>query len=108
MQTLPLDGFVMVTTPQILATIDAKRSINMVRKLNLKILGIVENYVGDIFGEGAGKSLAEELDVPFLGSFELRSDYRKSANKPTVLTSETVRDEYEKIAQNLDASLQQL
>mgnify|MGYP001171404183 FL=1 len=108
MQTLPLDGFVMVTTPQILANIDAKRSINMVRKLNIKILGIVENYVGDIFGEGAGKSLAEELDVPFLGSFELRSDYRKSVNKPTVLTSATVRNEYEKLAQNLDNSLQQL
>ena len=46
MQTLPLEGFIMVTTPQDLALLDAKRSINMVRKLNVKVLGVVENYTG--------------------------------------------------------------
>ena len=68
MQTLPLDGFVMITTPQALAQLDAKRSINMVRKLNVKVLGVVENYTGEIFGEGAGLALAQDLEVPFLGS----------------------------------------
>ena len=50
MQTLQLDGFIIVTTPQDLAALDAKRSINMIRKLNLEVLGIIENMSGDIFG----------------------------------------------------------
>ena len=82
MQTLPLDGFVMITTPQALAQLDAKRSINMVRKLNVKVLGVVENYTGEIFGEGAGLALAQDLEVPFLGSMALRADYRDES-KPT-------------------------
>ena len=86
MQTLPLEGFIMVTTPQSLAKLDAKRSINMVRKLNVKVLGIVENFTGEIFGEGGGESLARELAVPFLGTMALRPDYRDDS-KPTVLTS---------------------
>ncbi len=104
MQTLPLDGFVMVTTPQALAQLDAKRSINMVRKLNVKVLGVVENYTGEIFGEGAGIALAEDLEVPFLGTMALRADYR-DGSKPTVLTSKVVRREYEELAGNLEASL---
>ena len=67
MQTLPMDGFVVVTTPQALANMDAKRCINMIRKLNLNVLGVVENYTGEMFGEGAGKKLAKDVNVPFLG-----------------------------------------
>ena len=59
MQNLELDGFIVVTTPQELAKIDAKRSINMIRKLQVKVLGVVENFSGDIFGSGAGEELAE-------------------------------------------------
>ena len=107
MQTLPLDGFVMVTTPQMLAQLDAKRSINMVRKLKVKVLGVVENYTGEIFGKGAGKALAKELDLPFLASMELRADYRDNS-KPTVLTSSKVRKEYEHLVKELKASLKSL
>ena len=46
MQTLQLDGFVVVTTPQELAVLDARRSINMIRKLNLPVLGVVETMSG--------------------------------------------------------------
>ena len=105
MQTLPLDGFIMVTTPQMLAQLDAKRSINMVRKLNVKVLGVVENYTGDIFGQGAGEALAKDLDIPFLGSMALRSDYRDET-KPTVLTSPAVMKEYEDLVTALKASLE--
>ena len=52
MQNLPMDGFVVVSTPQDLANLDAKRCINMIRKLHLNVLGVVENYTGDIFGHG--------------------------------------------------------
>ena len=107
MQTLPLEGFIMVTTPQMLAQLDAKRSINMVQKLNVKVLGVVENYTGDIFGKGAGEALAKELKIPFLGSMALRSDYRDES-KPTVLSSSKVRKEYEHLVKGLKTSLETL
>ena len=97
MQVLNLDGFVVVTTPQDLARLDAKRSINMIRKLNVDVLGIVENFTGDIFGTGAGESLSQELDLPFIGTLELRPDYR-DPSKPAVLSSPLVAAEYENIA----------
>ena len=104
MQTLPLDGFVVVTTPQMLAKLDARRSINMVKKLKLKVLGIVENYTGDVFGSGAGSELAQEMELPFLGSFTLRPDYRDTS-RPTVLLSPEVRQEYEQMVARMEASL---
>ncbi|MBM3925724.1 MAG: Mrp/NBP35 family ATP-binding protein [SAR202 cluster bacterium] len=107
MQTLPLDGFVVVTTPQSLAILDAKRSINMVRKLNIKVLGVVENFSGDVFGKGGGETLAKDLDVPLLGSFSMLSDYRDTS-KPTVLSSGKVRKEYERVVQNLKEILEKL
>ena len=104
MQTLPMDGFVVVSTPQDLAIIDAKRCINMIRKLNLNVVGIVENYSGDIFGEGAGRQLAEDIDAPFLGSMSLRGSYRDTS-QPTVLVDETVGQEYAAVADELRSSL---
>jgi ATP-binding protein involved in chromosome partitioning len=93
MQSLPLDGFVIVTTPQELAKMDAKRSINMVRKMNMNVLGVIENLSGEIFGQGAGEELAREMDLRFLGRLSLLPDYRE-ISKPTVLLSEQVRGEY--------------
>ena len=63
MQVLTMDGFVVVTTPQELAKIDAKRSINMIRKLKVNVLGVVENMSGGIFGKGAGKEISKELEL---------------------------------------------
>ena len=105
MQTLTPDGFVIVTTPQELAKLDARRSINMVKKLNLKILGIVENYTGEIFGSGGGLDLAQEMELPFLGSLGLRPDYRDSS-KPTVLIAPEVDHEYEEIVSAMKSSLE--
>ena len=68
MQTLSLDGFVVVTTPQDLSKIDALRSINMIKKLNIPVLGVVENFSGEIFGTGAGKALANLAKVDHLGN----------------------------------------
>ena len=104
MQSLPLDGFVIVTTPQELSKIDAKRSINMIRKLNLKVLGVVENFSGEVFGRGAGEELAEEMELAFLGRLDLLADYRDTA-KPTVLASAQVRQEYEALAAGVTDSL---
>ncbi len=104
MQTLQMDGFVIVTTPQSLAKLDAKRSINMIRKLNVPILGVVENMSGDVFGKGAGEELAKEMGTEFLGRIELRSDYRKE-DKPTVLASKKVMEEYLHIITGVEQQL---
>lgn len=105
MQTLPLDGVVAVATPQYLAKLDAKRSINMIKRLNVRVLGVVENFTGDMFGKGGGEELAREMGLPFLGSLAMRSDYRNNS-KPTVLVSAAVRAEYETILAGMKASLQ--
>ena len=107
MQTIPMDGFVVVTTPQQLANIDAKRCINMIRKLNLNIVGVVENYTGEVFGEGAGAKLAEEVDAPFLGSTALRATYRDNS-RPTVLLDAEVADEYNALTREMKKSLKAL
>jgi Mrp family chromosome partitioning ATPase len=105
MQTLPLDGFVVATTPQELAKMDAKRSINMIKRMNMRVLGVVENFSGAIFGQGAGEELAAETGVPFLGRFELRADYRDTS-RPTVLVSDAVRHDYEAVGEKVRAALE--
>lgn len=107
MQTIPMDGFVVVSTPQLLANIDAKRCINMIRKLNLNVLGIVENYTGEVFGRGAGEELAREVAAPFLGHMELRSAYRDSS-RPTVLLDDEVAREYDAATNAMLNSLKEL
>ena len=106
MQSLPMDGFVVVSTPQDLANLDAKRCINMIRKLNLNVLGVVENYTGDIFGEGGASALAKEVEAPFLGSFALRPSYRDNS-RPTALLDEEVEAEYTGVAVALKKSLKE-
>ena len=104
MQVLTLDGFIVVTTPQELAMIDAKRSINMIRKLQVNVLGVVENLSGEVFGSGAGQALAQEMGLNFLGRIEMRSDYRDTS-KPTVLNSNAVMEEYQHIVRQTLAAL---
>jgi len=107
MQTLQMDGFLAVTTPQSLAALDAKRSINMVRKLNVEVLGVIENYTGDVFGVGAGQKLADDMALTYFGNLALRSDYRDDS-KPTVLASGKVKKEYDSIWKGLRARLTEL
>ena len=104
MQNIPLDGFVVVSTPQELARLDAKRSINMIRKMNLRVLGVVENFTGEVFGTGAGEELGREMGIPFLGSLSLRADYRDDTG-PAVLSSDAVRQEYEALLRRLEEGL---
>lgn len=105
MQALTLDGFVVVTTPQELAKIDAMRSVNMIKTMHVNVLGVVENFSGSVFGSGAGEDLAKEMELDFLGRLELREDYRDTS-KPTVLTSKEVLAEYEHIADEVKAALE--
>ncbi len=80
-QKVPLSGAVIVTTPQDVALIDARKGLAMFRKVNVPVIGIVENMAGfvcshcgettDIFKRGGGARTAEVLDCPFLGSIPL-------------------------------------
>lgn len=107
MQALDLDGFVVITTPQELAQIDAKRSINMIRTLKVDVLGVVENMAGEIFGSGAGEELAREMGLNFLGRLEMRADYRDTS-KPAVLNGDEVRSEYRHIVEQTLAALEKV
>ena len=66
-QLVPLTGGLVVTTPQLLAVSDARRGVTAFKKLNVPVLGIVENMAGEVFGQGGGEKAAEEMQVPFLG-----------------------------------------
>ena len=96
MQVLTMDGFVVVTTPQELAKIDAKRSINMIRKLKVNVLGVVENMSGGIFGQGAGKEISKELDLEYLGEINVRPDYQDTSRPASLLNNE-ILEEYRSV-----------
>jgi ATP-binding protein involved in chromosome partitioning len=70
-QSVPLTGAIIVTQPQSVAVDDARRGLAMFEKLNVPILGVIENMSGDLFGEGGGEVLAQERDVAFLGRVPL-------------------------------------
>ncbi|MBX5473479.1 MAG: Mrp/NBP35 family ATP-binding protein [Thermoleophilia bacterium] len=70
-QLLPRAEVVVVTTPQKLAQDVAARAASMARKTNMRLLGVVENMSGDVFGAGGGETLAASLGVPLLGTVPL-------------------------------------
>src|SRR6266496_806307 len=70
-QLLPRAEVVVVTTPQKLAQDVASRAASMARKTNMRLLGVVENMTGEVFGSGGGESLAAQLEVPLLGQVPL-------------------------------------
>jgi len=89
-QIIPLSGVVIVTTPQDVSLMDAKKAISMFRQLNVPILGIVENMSyfvcphcherTDIFAHGGGRKTSDKLSVPFLGEIPLDLETRISAD----------------------------
>ena len=73
-------------------------------QLNVKVLGVVENFTGEMFGTGAGEELAQEMGLTFMGSLGLRPDYM-DMSKPAVLSSPLISAEYENIVQALEPAL---
>jgi ATP-binding protein involved in chromosome partitioning len=98
-QQVPLAGAVIVSTPQDLALIDARKGLNMFRKVDVPLLGIVENmsyFVApdtgkryDIFGHGGARREAERLGVPFLGEVPLEMEIRETSDsgRPVVVSA---------------------
>lgn len=79
-QAIPLSGAIIVTQPMQVAISDALRGLKMFEKLDVPIVGIVENMSGDFFGSGAGETLASEQGVKFLGTIPLDSAVRKGGD----------------------------
>jgi len=90
-QTIPLTGAVIVTTPQEVSLIDARKALRMFNRVNVPVLGIVENmsyFIApdtgnryDIFGAGGGEKLSKELDTFFLGGIPINSRIREGGDK---------------------------
>ena len=89
-QQVPVAGAVIVTTPQDIATLDARKGLQMFRKVNVPVLGIVENmslhtcsncgHQEHVFGAGGGERIASEYGVPLLGSLPLDTSIGKNAD----------------------------
>jgi len=97
-QSVPVSGAIVVTTPQQVALADTRRAVRMYQKLNIRPLGLIENmshftcpqcgHESDIFGRGAGESLARDLEVPFLGRLPIYEPVRVGGDtgRPIVVT----------------------
>src|SRR5256886_7068699 len=79
-QLLPRAEVVVVTTPQKLAQDVAARAAGMAQKTNMRLLGVIENMSGDVFGSGGGEELAAELGVPLLGTVPLDPALREQGD----------------------------
>lgn len=92
-QQVPLAGAIIVSTPQDLALIDARKGLNMFRKVDVPVLGLIENMSyflcpdcgsrHDIFGHGGAKKEAERINVPFLGEVPLQMNIRSTSDAGT-------------------------
>ena len=113
-QKVPVAGAVIVTTPQDIALLDARKALKMFEKVQVPVLGIVENmathlcsncgHEEHIFGEGGGRRMAEQYGVPYLGSLPLDIRIREQADggTPTVaaMPDSELTASYRAIARN--------
>jgi len=118
-QKVPVSGAVIVTTPQDIALLDARKGLKMFQKVEVPVLGIVENmsihicskcgHEEHIFGEGGGQAMAEQYGVQLLGALPLDIDIRQETDggKPTVVAQPDSRisEIYREIARRTAAKL---
>ncbi|HEX8593667.1 MAG TPA: iron-sulfur cluster carrier protein ApbC [Pseudomonas sp.] len=118
-QKVPVAGAVIVTTPQDLALLDAKKGVEMFRKVNIPVLGVVENmavhicsncgHAEHLFGEGGGEKLASQYGVELLASLPLSILIREQADggKPTVIAEpeSQIAMVYQELARHVGARI---
>jgi ATP-binding protein involved in chromosome partitioning len=118
-QRVPVSGAIIVTTPQDIALLDAKKALKMFEKVNVPVLGIIENmathvcsncgFEEHIFGEGGGARMAAQYGVPLIGSLPLDIRIREQADggTPTVaaMPDSDIAARYREIARNAAARL---
>ena len=119
-QKIPVAGAVIVTTPQDIATLDAKKALKMFQKVEVAVLGIIENmalhvcsscgHEEHLFGEGGGQRMAAQYGVPLLGSLPLDISIREQGDvgRPVVVSApdSAVAEAYRQAARALVAQLE--
>lgn len=114
-QTIPLTGAVVVTTPQEVSLVDVRKAMSMFNRVNVPILGIVENmsyFIApdtgkkyDIFGTGGGEKLAKELSVPLLGAISINQNIREGGDKGTPIVFEEPNSDQAKTIKEISRNL---
>ncbi|NLA68666.1 MAG: Mrp/NBP35 family ATP-binding protein, partial [Gammaproteobacteria bacterium] len=118
-QKIPVAGAIIVTTPQDVATLDARKGLRMFEKVDVAVLGLVENmavhvcpacgHAEHVFGEGGGARMAAQYGVPLLGSLPLERQIREhgDAGTPVVLAApdSAAAAAYRELAANVAAAL---
>ena len=99
-QRATLSGAVIVTTPQDIALLDARKGIEMFQKVEVPVLGLIENmaayvcsqcgHIEPLFGEAGGKQLAVHYEVPLLGQIPIRQDLREAMDNGKVFTNDNI------------------
>jgi ATP-binding protein involved in chromosome partitioning len=113
-QEIDIDGAVIITTPQDIAVIDVKKGIEMFKRTNVKILGIIENmtsFTSDdgiehfIFGKDGGKNIASKFNIELLGQIPINIDIRKKSDEGTpfleVYKNNSISKIFEQITKNI-------
>ncbi len=105
-QEIDIDGAVIITTPQDIAIIDVKRGIEMFKKTNVKILGIIENmtsFTSDddvehfIFGKDGGKNIANKFNIELLGQIPININLRKNSDEGSPFVDQFKDDKVSKL-----------
>ena len=115
-QRVPLTGAVIVSTPQDIALLDARKGLNMFKKVDVPVFGIIENMSyflcpscgdrSDIFGHGGAKQTASELNVDFLGEIPLHMQIRETSDAGTPVTATAPDGEHAAIYKELATKIQ--
>ncbi len=116
-QRVPLTGAVIVSTPQDIALLDARKGLNMFRKVEVPVFGVIENMSyflcpscgdrSDIFGHGGARDTAAELKTDFLGEVPLHMSIRETSDAGTPITAIEPEGEHAKIYMDLAAKVQE-
>ncbi len=116
-QEIDIDGAVIVTTPQDIAIIDVKRGIEMFKRTNVKILGIIENmtsFTSDdgiehfIFGKDGGKNIAEKFNIELLGQIPININLRKKSDEGIPFVELYKEDKISKIFESIGKKITSL
>ncbi len=109
-QWVSLSGAVVVSTPQEVALTDVRKAVNMFRQLEVRILGVVENMTGPVFGKGGGEKMAGVFQIPFLGDIPLEAQVRECGDSglPVVVghPKSPISERFMKIAEAVRKALQ--
>ncbi len=114
-QTIPLTGGVIVTTPQEVSLIDARKALKMFQRVNVPVLGIVENmsyFIApdtgrkyDLFGTGGGEKTSQELNIPFLGGIPIDPKIREGGDSGIPIIESLPESEHSKMIMKISQNL---